>query len=48
MIRKTDEGYKLMSKSKSGGKRKSLGTYPTKKAAEKREKQVQYFKHKAK
>jgi hypothetical protein len=34
--------YRLVSK-KTG---KNLGTYDTKKEAEKREKQVQYFKHK--
>lgn len=44
MIRKTGKKYKLMSKD---GK-KSLGSYPTKAAAQKREKQVNYFKHKGK
>jgi len=40
-IVKVKSGYRLVSKS-SG---KNLGTYPTKEGAEKREKQVQYFKH---
>ena len=41
-IVKVKGGYQLQSK-KSG---KNLGTYPTKAGAEKRERQVQYFKHK--
>ncbi len=41
MIKKVKQGYRLVSK-KSG---RNLGTYPTKKQAEKREKQVNYFKH---
>lgn len=40
-IRKVKGGYQLRSKD---GK-KNLGTYPTKTGAQKREKQVQYFKH---
>ena len=40
-IVKVGSQYRLVSKS-SG---KNLGTYPTKAGAEKREKQVQYFKH---
>jgi len=44
MITKSKSGYTL--KSKSGEKK--LGTFPTKKAAEKREKQINYFKHKKK
>lgn len=40
-IVKVKGGYRLVSK-KSG---KNLGTYPTKAGAEKRERQVQYFKH---
>ena len=40
-IVKTGDQYKLVSK--SGGK--NLGTYDTKAGAEKRERQVQYFKH---
>ena len=38
---KVKSGYQLQSK-KTG---KNLGTYPTKAGAEKRERQVQYFKH---
>jgi hypothetical protein len=41
MIRKTKEGYKVMSE-----KGKNLGgPYKTKAAAEKRLRQVEYFKH---
>ena len=40
-IVKVKDGYRLVSKSTG----KNLGTYPTKEGAEKREKQVQYFKH---
>jgi len=40
-IRKTKHGYRLVSKSTG----KNLGEYPTKEGAEKRERQVQYFKH---
>ena len=40
-IRKVKDGYRLTSK-KSG---RNLGTYPTRAGAEKRERQVQYFKH---
>ena len=40
-IVKVGSQYRLVSK--SGGK--NLGTYPTKSGAEKRERQVQYFKH---
>lgn len=39
-IRKVKGGYRLVSKSG-----KNLGTYPSKSGAEKRERQVQYFKH---
>jgi predicted kinase len=39
-IRKVKGGHRLLSK-----KGKNLGTYPTKAGAEKRERQVQYFKH---
>jgi hypothetical protein len=41
-IVKTDGGYRLVSK-KTG---KNLGTYPTRSGAERRERQVQFFKHK--
>lgn len=40
-IRKTKNGYRLVSR-----KGKNLGTYSSKSGAEKRERQVQYFKHK--
>jgi len=40
-IVKVKSGYQLQSKKTS----KNLGTYPTKAGAEKRERQVQYFKH---
>jgi hypothetical protein len=40
-IEKVSGGYRLVSK-KTG---KNLGTYPSKSGAEKRERQVQYFKH---
>lgn len=40
IIRKTADGYRLYSK-----KGKNLGTYDSKAGAEKREKQVNYFKH---
>lgn len=40
-IVKTTAGYKLVSK----GTGKNLGEYPSKSGAEKRERQVQYFKH---
>lgn len=40
-IVKTKAGYSLRSK-KTG---RNLGTYPTRAGAEKRERQVQYFKH---
>jgi len=40
IIRKVKGGYRLMSH-----KGKNLGTYPTRAGAEKRERQVQYFKH---
>ncbi len=39
-IRRVKDGYRLVSK-----KGKNLGTYPTHAGAEKRERQVQYFKH---
>lgn len=40
-IVKVGSGYRLVSK-KTG---KNLGTYPSKSGAEKREREVQYFKH---
>ena len=47
MIRKLASGdYRLYSQKKDPhtGKRKNLGTFPTRKAAEKHEREVQYFK----
>jgi len=41
MIRKTKEGYKVVSKTTG----RNLGVSPTKAGAIKREKQVQMFKH---
>jgi hypothetical protein len=49
MIRKMADGkYRLYSKKKDAktGKRKNLGTFATKAAAEKHEKAVQFFKRK--
>ena len=40
-IVKVGSQYRLVSKSTG----KNLGTYPSKEGAEKRERQVQYFKH---
>jgi hypothetical protein len=48
MIRKLKTGeYRLYSRKKDAktGKRKNLGTFTTRPAAEKHEKAVQYFKH---
>jgi hypothetical protein len=48
MIRKLKTGeYRLYSRKKDAktGKRKNLGTFTTRSAAEKHEKAVQYFKH---
>jgi hypothetical protein len=48
MIRKLKSGeYRLYSKKKDPktGKRRNLGTFTSRKAAEKHEKDVQYFKH---
>jgi hypothetical protein len=47
MIRKLADGkYRLYSKKKNPktGKRHNLGTFKTRKAAEKHEREVQYFK----
>ena len=49
IIRKLANGkYRVYSKKKNPktGERRNLGTFDSKKAAEDREKQVQYFKHK--
>jgi hypothetical protein len=46
MIRKLSSGkYRLYSRKKSaGGKRKNLGTFSSRAAAEKHEREVQFFK----
>jgi hypothetical protein len=46
MIRKLKSGYRLYSRKKNPktGKRRNLGTFKTKAAAKKHEKDVQYFK----
>jgi hypothetical protein len=47
MIRKLKSGeYRLYSRKKNPktGRRRNLGTFPTSKAAEKHEREVQYFK----
>jgi hypothetical protein len=49
MIRKLKSGeYRLYSRKRNPrtGKRRNLGTYPTRAGAEKRERAVQFFKHK--
>jgi len=48
MIVKTKDGYKVVSESKGAdGKRKNLGgPYPSRDAAVKRLRAVEYFKHK--
>ena len=47
MIRKMKDGrYRLYSRKKDkAGKRKNLGTFKSRAAAEKHERAVQYFKH---
>lgn len=45
MIKKIDNKYVLYSKSKKDGHRKRLGTFGSRAAAMKREKQIQYFKN---
>ena len=48
MIRKLSSGeYRLYSRKKNpqNGKRRNLGTFATRAAAEKHERDVQYFKH---
>lgn len=45
MIKKVGNKFVLYSKSKKGGHRKRLGTFGSRAAAMKREKQIQYFKH---
>jgi hypothetical protein len=49
MIRKLASGeYRIYSRKKDEktGKRKNLGTFKTKEAAQKHEQEIQYFKHK--
>ena len=47
MIVKTKQGYKVMSKKKTKGKRRNLGgPYKTREESEKRLRQVEFFKHK--
>jgi len=47
MIRKLKSGYRLYSRKKDPrtGRRRNLGTFETRAAAEKHEREVQYFKH---
>jgi hypothetical protein len=48
MIRKLASGeYRIYSRKKDEktGKRKNLGTFKSKEAAQKHEKEIQYFKH---
>jgi hypothetical protein len=48
MIKKLKSGqYRLYSQAKDPrtGKRKNLGTFATREAAQERERQIQYFKH---
>jgi hypothetical protein len=48
MIRKMKSGqYRLYSRKKAAktGKRKNLGTFASRRAAEARERAIQYFKH---
>ena len=50
MIRKLKSGkYRIYSRNKDPktGKRKNLGTFGTREEAEKHERAIQYFKHKA-
>ena len=47
MIRKLKSGeYRIYSRQVDGktGKRRNLGTFPTREAAEKHEREIQYFK----
>lgn len=49
MIRKLKSGeYRIYSikKDEKTGKRRNLGTFKTREAAEKHEREIQYFKHK--
>ena len=46
MIRKLKSGYRLYSRKKDSksGKRRNLGTFATREAAQKHEREIQYFK----
>jgi hypothetical protein len=46
MIRKLKSGeYRIYSRTKdAAGRRRNLGTFPTREAAEKHEREIQYFK----
>ena len=46
MIKRIKGGYRLYSRKKNAktGKRRNLGTFKTRKAAEKHEKAIQFFK----
>jgi hypothetical protein len=48
MIVKKDKKYFLYSKKKVNGKHKKLGVFDSRKKAEKREKQINFFKYKSK
>ena len=48
MIRKLKSGeYRIYSRTKDAntGKRRNLGTFPTRTAAQRHEREIQYFKH---
>lgn len=48
MIRKLKSGeYRIYSRTKDAvtGKRRNLGTFPTRSAAQRHEREIQYFKH---
>jgi len=48
MIRKLKNGeYRIYSRTKDAatGKRRNLGTFPTRTAAQRHEREIQYFKH---
>ena len=46
MIRRLKSGYRLYSRKKDSksGKRRNLGTFATREAAQKHEREIQYFK----
>ena len=47
MIRKIEAGYRIYSRKKDPktGRRRNLGTFRTREAAEKHERAIQFFKH---